>query len=148
MTKELEFQNLEIQLAEKRIREHAAEIESKKVVLEASEEALSERKKDLDLKNKELDSIIAETEKEEKDLLKRSGEDAKIIDERLLIAYKRLRNNARNGLAVALPFSATLAEVVFNKVPPQRQLDIRQHKKVTVCEHCGRILVDSIFGEE
>lgn len=146
LTKELEFQNLEIQLAEKRTREHLAEIESKKAVVEASEEALKERKKDLDVKKAELDSIIAETEKEEKALLKKLQEDAKIIDERLLIAYKRIKSNARNGLAV-VTVQRDACGGCFNKVPPQRQLDIRQHKKVTVCEHCGRILVDAIFGE-
>jgi uncharacterized protein len=147
LTKEIEFQNLEIQLAEKRIKEYTAEIASKNSIIEASKQALSERKHDLDQKKAELDSIIAETKKEEEQLLKKSKESAGIIEERLYTAYKRIRANARNGLAV-VTIQRDACGGCFNKIPPQRQLDIRQHKKVIVCEHCGRILVDPEIGNK
>jgi len=139
--KEIEFQNLEIQLAEKRIKEGKFAIETKSSVAEESKKLYKERKKDLDLKKKELDDIIAETEKEEKDLQKKSDAAAKHIEERLLKAYQRIRGNARNGLAV-VPVERGSCGGCFNAIPPQRQLDIASHKKIIVCEHCGRILVD------
>ncbi len=141
LTKEIEFQNLEIQLAEKRIKEAKAQIEAKKAVVEESKTKHEERSKDLKLKKKELDAIIAETEKEEKDLQKKSDAAAKLIEERLLSAYNRIRSNARNGLVV-VPVERGSCGGCFNAIPPQRQLDISSHKKVIVCEHCGRILVD------
>ncbi len=141
LSKEIEFQNLEIQLAEKRIKEGKFTLDSKKAVVEESTKLYKERKKDLDLKKKELDDIIAETEKEEKDLQKKSDAAAKHIEERLLSAYRRIRSNARNGLAV-VQFERGSCGGCFNAIPPQRQLDIRSHKKIIVCEHCGRILVD------
>ena len=145
LTKEIEYQNLEIQLSEKRIKEYTAEIISKNSIIEASREALDERTHDLDLKKAELDSIVAETRKEEENLLKKSSEAAEIIEDRLYTAYKRVRDNARNGLAV-VTVQRDACGGCFNKIPPQRQLDIRQHKKIIVCEHCGRILVDSEIG--
>lgn len=141
LTKEIEFQNLEIQLAEKRIKEFKAQIDGKKQVAEDSRTLYADRKKDLELKRKELDDIIAETEKEEKALQKRSEEAAKHIEERLLSAYHRIRGNARNGLGV-VPVERGSCGGCFNAIPPQRQLDIGSHKKIIVCEHCGRILVD------
>ncbi len=141
LTKEIEFQNLEIELAEKRIKEYSFKIESKEEVNNDSKAKLEEVKKDLELKKNELDEIIAETEKEEKALLKESEKAEKVIEERLLTAYKRLRGNARNGLAV-VPVERSACGGCFNKIPPQRQLDINSHKKVIVCEHCGRILID------
>lgn len=142
ITKEIEFQNLEIQLAEKRIKEYKATIAAKKDVITQSEEDLKDRKKDLKLKKQELDEIIAETEKEEQDLLKKSKGSESIIEERLLNAYKRIRSNVINGLGV-VTVERDACGGCFNKIPPQRHLDIKTHKKVIVCEHCGRILVDA-----
>ncbi len=139
--KEVEFQNLEIQLAEKRIKEGKAQSETKGAAVEESKTLYKERKKDLELKKKELDDIVAETEKEEKDLQKKSDTAAKQIEERLLSAYRRVRGNVRNGLAV-VPVERGSCGGCFNAIPPQRQLDIQSHKKIIVCEHCGRILVD------
>lgn len=148
IVKEIEYQNLEMQLAEKRIKEHKFEIQNKKNVLESSQEVLAQRMAELDTKKSELNSIVAETEKEEKVLLKTSDEAAKLIEERLFQAYRKVRDNARNGLAV-VAVQRDSCGGCFNQVPPQRQLDIRQHKKVIVCEHCGRILVDAkIVGVE
>lgn len=142
ITKEIEFQNLEIQLAEKRIKEYKANIIAKKEIAEKSEEELKDRQKDLKLKKKELDEIVSETEKEEAALLKKSKASEAIIEERLLNAYKRIRTNVMNGLGV-VTVERDACGGCFNKIPPQRQLDIRTHKKVIVCEHCGRILVDA-----
>lgn len=142
ITKEIEFQNLEIQLAEKRIKEYKANIISKKEIAGQSEEELTSREKDLKFKRKELEDIVAETEKEESSLLKKSKSAEGVIDERLLNAYKRIRTNVVNGLGV-VTVERDACGGCFNKIPPQRQLDIRTHKKVIVCEHCGRILVDA-----
>ncbi|MES2591959.1 MAG: C4-type zinc ribbon domain-containing protein [Bacteroidota bacterium] len=142
ITKEIEFQNLEIQLAEKRIKEYKANIVSKKSIAEESEEELTSRQKDLKIKRKELDEIVAETEKEESALIKKSKSTEAIIEERLLNAYKRIRSNVMNGLGV-VTVERDACGGCFNKIPPQRQLDIRTHKKIIVCEHCGRILVDA-----
>lgn len=142
LTKEMEFQNLEIQLAEKRIKEYKANIISKKEIAEQSEEELNSRRKDLKIKKKELEEIVAETEKEEAALLKKSKNSEALIDERLLNAYKRIRSNVMNGLGV-VTVERDACGGCFNKIPPQRQLDIRMHKKIIVCEHCGRILVDA-----
>jgi predicted nucleic acid-binding Zn-ribbon protein len=142
ITKEIEFQNLEIQLAEKRIKEYKANITNKKEVIAQSEEDLKDRKKDLKLKKQELDEIIAETEKEEQDLLRKSKNSEAIIEDRLLNAYKRIRSNVINGLGV-VTVERDACGGCFNKIPPQRHLDIKTHKKVIVCEHCGRILVDA-----
>ncbi len=144
ITKEMEFQNLEIQLAEKRIKEYKANIIAKKEVIEISENELKEKEKDLKIKRKELDDIIAETEKDEANLIKKSKTSEGLIDARLLNAYKRLRGNVLNGLGV-VSVERDACGGCFNKIPPQRQLDIRTHKKVIVCEHCGRILVDADF---
>lgn len=148
ITKEIEFQNLEIQLAEKRLKEYKFNIESKSEIVEKSQTEFSERKKDLKLKKSELDEIIAETEKEEKDLMKASLNAAEGIEERLVNAYKRVRANTRNGLAV-VPVERDACGGCFNKIPPQKQLDIRMNKKILVCEHCGRIMVDpNIISDE
>lgn len=141
LTKEIEFQTLEIQLAEKRINESQLEMETKQKEIEAAQIDYDERKKDLDLKKAELTDIIAETEKEEKELLKKSEKNQKNIDDRLVQAYKRIRKNARNGLAV-VKIERDACGGCFNKIPPQHQLDIKMHKKIIVCDYCGRILVD------
>lgn len=144
ITKEIEFQNLEIQLAEKRIKEAKAALVVKTEMLEKSKEEFEERAKDLKVKKSELDEIIAETEKEEQDLLKESEKAASAIEDRLLNAYRRIRSNTRNGLAV-VAVERDACGGCFNKIPPQRQLDIRTNKKIIVCEHCGRVLVDGML---
>src|SRR5688572_14022985 len=141
LSKEIEFQNLEIQLSEKRVKEYATDTITKKALLESAEEVLKEKQAILKMKRAELDAIIEETKKEESALQKISNEASTIVDERLLSAYKRVRTNANNGLGV-VAVQRDACGGCFNKIPPQRQLDIRQHKKVIVCEHCGRILVD------
>jgi len=148
LNKEIEFQNLEVELAEKKIRDAQAKIEFHNESKTATQETINERNEILEEKRKELDTIVASTEKEEKGLLKKSGEAEKVVDERLLSAYKRIRGAASNGLAV-VSVKRDACGGCFSKIPPQRQLDIKAHKKVIVCEHCGRILVDAnIFSEE
>jgi predicted nucleic acid-binding Zn-ribbon protein len=146
LTKEIEFQTLEIQLAEKRINESKISLETKTEQIGASGESLDERKKDLEIKNSELADIVTETEKEEKDLVTLSEKQHKTIDDRLLTAYHRIRKNARNGLAV-VKIERDACGGCFNKIPPQHQLDIRMHKKIIVCEYCGRILVDDAIAD-
>ena len=141
LTKEIEYQNLEIQLAEKRTREYQAGLDLKKEEIERFEKTLQDRKNDLEIKRNELDDIIAETEKEENDLITESENNKQFIEDRLLTAYSRIRKNARNGLAV-VQIERDACGGCFNKIPPQHQLDIRMHKKIIVCEYCGRILVD------
>jgi hypothetical protein len=147
LSKEIEFQTLEIELCEKRIREFATQMKSKKEVIDQSKNHLNERVTDLTNKRKELEEIIADTKKEEESLVKHSKEIEVIIEPRLVSAYKRIRNNARNGLAV-VTVERDACGGCFNKIPPQRQLEIRSRKKIIVCEYCGRILVDKGFGEE
>ncbi len=144
ITKEIEFQNLEIQLAEKRTKEAKASITIKSELLEKSKIEFEERSKDLKAKKGELDEIIAETEKDEKELMKQSEAASAGIEDRLLNAYKRIRANSRNGLAV-VAVERDACGGCYNKIPPQRQLDIRLNKKIIVCEHCGRVLVDGML---
>ncbi len=141
LSKEMEFQNLEIQLCEKRIKEFKVNLESKKEIIEKSNVQLEEKLHEVEVKKTELADIVVETEKEEGVLLTRSLENQRIIEDRLLQAYKKIRKNARNGLAVVI-VERDACGGCFNKIPPQRQLDIRIHKKIIVCEYCGRILVD------
>ncbi|MFM7023708.1 MAG: zinc ribbon domain-containing protein [Flavobacteriales bacterium] len=141
LSKEIEFQNLEIQLSQKRIKEFGATIDSKKEVIAEAKKVLDMRKDDLKRKQKELDEIVNETQKEEQDLMKASKKAEALIEERLLIAYKRIRSNSRNGLVV-VSVERDACGGCFNKIPPQRQMDIRMRKKIIVCEHCGRILID------
>jgi uncharacterized protein len=141
LTKEIEFQNLEIQLSEKRIREYQQSLEAKRLEIEKFQKILQDRKNDLEIKNSELEDIVAETEKEENDLIHKSEENRSYIEDRLITAYTRIRKNARNGLAV-VQIERDACGGCFNKIPPQHQLDIRMHKKIIVCEYCGRILVD------
>ena len=142
LTKEVEFQELEIELNDKRIKESKAKILMKDEVIDSTKEILKENSDELKAKKIELDEITSETEKEEKALLKRSISSQKKIDERLLNAYSRIRGSVRNGLAI-VSVDRDACGGCFNKIPPQRQLDIKLHKKVIVCEHCGRILVDA-----
>ncbi len=141
LSKEIEYQELEIQLAEKKIKEAQAQIEHKKESLTLAEESLKEKQEALAEKNKELAEITKETEKEEQDLLKKSEKASKNIEERLINAYRRIRSNAKNGLAVVTVQRGACGGC-FNNIPPQRHLEIQSRKKLIVCEHCGRILVD------
>ena len=147
LSKELENQDLEVQLCEKRIKEGGFLAAEKKEVLASAENAIKERVLDLENKKKELDSIVAETAKEEAELEKFSAEIQEQIDARLLAAYKKVRANARNGLAV-VTVRRDACSGCFNKIPPQRQMDIASSKKIIVCEYCGRILVNAEFESE
>jgi len=141
LTKEVEFQKLEIELQNKRIREAQKTKAEKEVNLEISSKQYEEKKVDLEAKKAELNDIIAETHKDEEALIQKSEELSKNIEERLLTAYRKIRSNARNGLAV-VTVDRDACGGCFNKIPPQRQLDIRSRKKIIVCEYCGRILID------
>jgi len=141
LSKEIEFQNLEIQLSEKRIKEFTAEMDEKKELTSTSQKLLKEREEDLDRKKKELEEITEETKIEEEKLKSKSEKIESYIEPRLLTAFKRIRKNARNGLAV-VTIQRDACGGCFNKIPPQRHLDIASHKKIIVCEYCGRILVD------
>ncbi len=141
LAKEIEFQNLEIQLSEKRIREFTADMTAKKETIDASKLLLTERLEDLARKNKELEEITEETRIEEEKLKGRAEKIEFFIEPRLLTAFKRIRKNARNGLSV-VTIQRDACGGCFNKIPPQRQLDIASRKKIIVCEYCGRILVD------
>jgi predicted nucleic acid-binding Zn-ribbon protein len=142
LTKEIEFQELEIKLHEKRSKETKLKIEGKKELLTEAQDRMTMRSGDLDQKRKELDDIISETQKDEDKLMAASGVAKQKIEERLVKAYNRLRGNAKNGLAVVQVIRGACGGC-FNKIPPQRQLDIVTKKKILVCEHCGRILVPS-----
>lgn len=142
LSKEVEIQGLEIQIAEKKIREINAQIDSRSQELQRFSDELAGRKKDLDNKKTELNDIVAETEKEEQDLIASSENARKNIEERLLTAYTRIRKNALNGLAV-VTVQRDACGGCFNQIPPQRQMDIRTRKRIAICEHCGRILVDA-----
>ncbi|WP_158990937.1 zinc ribbon domain-containing protein [Mucilaginibacter sp. L196] len=147
ISKEVEIQGLDIQVSEKKIREFGFEIVTKTQVYEKALADLDARKSDLDAKKAELGTITAETEKEENELTAQAEKAKAGIDERLLIAYTRLRGNAKNGLAV-VTIQRDSCSGCFNQIPPQRQSDIRQRKKIIVCEHCGRILVDEQMALE
>ena len=141
ITKEIELQNLEIQIAEKRIKEANAKIEQKNKEIESTRDTLAERKKDLKSKKQELEVIIGESKDEEGKLAKEREKAAELIEERLLNSYNKIRLNANNGLAV-VSVKRDACGGCFNTVPPQRQVDIREKKKIIVCEHCGRIFAD------
>lgn len=141
LTKEIEYQTLDIQLSEKRIKEITAKDNDVAAKVEASQQRLAELTSSLNEKKEELHSLVEGTEKEEEQLLQRSAECEKYVEDRLLVAYKRIRKNARNGLAVVGIFDEACGGC-FNRIPPQHQLDICTHKKIIVCEYCGRILVD------
>lgn len=147
LSKEIEYQNLEIQLSEKRIKEFKLKIDMVKKNIEELEKKMEDRKTDLNHKKAELDDIIAETQKDEESLIKYSKDFEKNIEERYLSAYKRIRKNSFNGLAV-VSIERDACGGCFNKIPPQRQLDIAQRKKILVCEHCGRVLADAVLASE
>ena len=141
LSKEIEFQKLEIELQEKRIREAQKAKAEKEALMEESKKRYADKVSDLEAKKGELNDIINETHKDEESLQSKSEELAATIDERLLTAYRRIRSNARNGLAV-VTVDRDVWGGFFKKTPPQRQLDIRSRKKIIVCEYCGRILID------
>ncbi len=141
LSKEIEFQTLEIELCNKKIREANAKIAEKQQELAENEELINERESDLEVKRGELDEIITETRAEE-DKLKEKVKDLEAkIETRLLTSFKRIRKNARNGLGIVY-VQRDACGGCFNKIPPQRQLDIKMHKKIIVCEYCGRIMID------
>ena len=147
ISKEIEYQDLEIQLAEKHIREFEAKIAQKNEIIDAAKEKMTEKETHLKHKQEELNAIMEETEKEEKLLEKKSKEFSKQIDDRLLQAYNRIRSNVRNGLAV-VTIERGASGGSFFTIPPQRQVEIASRKKIITDEHSGRILIDSSLAEE
>ena len=141
LTKEIEFQELEIDLCQKKIKEADQKIAERTQDAERAEQAITERKKDLEMKRAELDEIMSETRAEEEQLREKADDLELRIEPRLLQSFKRIRKNARHGLGVVY-VQRDACGGCFNKIPPQRQLDIKMHKKIIVCEYCGRILVD------
>ncbi|TPN84559.1 zinc ribbon domain-containing protein [Aquimarina algicola] len=147
LSKEIEFQELEIQLAEKHIKEFKAQIVQKNEIIDQTKGKLSERNEHLNHKKGELDAILAETEKEEQSLIAKSEDFQKEIEERLVKAYKRIRNNVKNGLAV-VPIERGASGGSFFTIPPQVQMEIASRKKIITDEHSGRILVDQELAQE
>ena len=147
INKEIEYKELQIQLNERHLKEASAHTREIQQHIAAAEQLLDNRRKDLEAKKGELDDIIAETEKDEKRFLSKEQEQEQFIEPRYLQAYKRIRNSARNGLAV-VTIDRDACGGCFSKIPPQRQTEIKMHKKVIVCEHCGRILVDDDIAEK
>ena len=141
LTKEIEFQSLEIELCNKKIKEAAIKIEECKRDLESTQQSICEREEDLNEKRDELDEIMQETREEEDKLKAKAKELETKIEPRLLTSFKRIRKNARNGLGIVY-VQRDACGGCFNKIPPQRQLDIKMHKKIIVCEYCGRIMID------
>lgn len=141
LSKEIEFQSLEIELCNKKIREAQERVAGKTAEMQENEQALADRKTDLDIKKNELDEIMEETRAEEEKLKVKVKELEAKIEPRLLTSFKRIRKSARNGLGVVY-VQRDACGGCFNKIPPQRQLDIKMHKKIIVCEYCGRILID------
>ncbi len=139
--KEIEFQQLEIQLAEKKSKEYQGRIKERKELISQTRQQIADRQIDLNLKKEELAEIVGETNIEEANLRKQSEAYESIIEQRLYQVYQRLRKNTRNGLAV-VEINRDACGGCFNKIPPQRQVDIKLNKKIVVCEYCGRILVD------
>ncbi|MBR5653385.1 MAG: hypothetical protein IKX22_04825 [Prevotella sp.] len=141
LTKEVEFQELEIELCNKKIREGLTHVEERSRDIESNTQLVEERKKDLEVKKSELEEIMQET-REEEDKLRDKAHDLKMkIEPRLLASFERIRKNARNGLGIVY-VQRDACGGCFNKIPPQRQLDIKMHKKIIVCEYCGRIMID------
>ena len=141
LSKEIEFQSLEIELCNKKIREANTRIQEKQNELALNEEVIKERHDDLEMKKGELDEIMTETRAEEEKLKEKVKDLESKIESRLLTSFKRIRKNARNGLGVVY-VQRDACGGCFNKIPPQRQLDIKMHKKIIVCEYCGRIMID------
>ena len=141
LAKEIEFQSLEVEFCEKKLRQYAAEQKNKQEEIARTEGLLEERLKDLEEKKAELDEIVSETKEEEEKLRERAKALEATIEPRLLQSFKRIRKNTRNGLGVVY-VQRDACGGCFNKIPPQRQLDVKMRKKIIVCEYCGRILID------
>ena len=141
LTKEIEFQSLEIELCNKKIKEALAKVDERTRDMEQTERLIEDRQIALDEKKSELDEIMQETREEEEKLKLKSKELEAKIEPRLLSSFKRIRKNARNGLGIVY-VQRDACGGCFNKIPPQRQLDIKMHKKIIVCEYCGRIMID------
>jgi predicted nucleic acid-binding Zn-ribbon protein len=141
LTKEIEFQTLEIQLCEKKIKEALVRIDERNHDLEQAAALKDDRLVALADKKSELDEIMQETREEEEKLKAKAKEYETKIEDRLLTSFKRIRKNARNGLGIVY-VQRDACGGCFNKIPPQRQLDIKMHKKIIVCEYCGRIMID------
>ena len=141
LSKEIEYQSLEIELAEKHINENNRMIENKTKEIENTEAQLEDRRHILTDKKNELDEIVSETRQDEERLREEALAIEPRIDERTLSAFKRIRKNARNGLGVVY-IQRDACGGCFNRIPPQKQLEIRMHKKIIVCEYCGRIMID------
>jgi hypothetical protein len=144
LSKEIEMQKLEIQLNEKRIREATDDMTQRQEQIDLAKKSIKEKEKNLKTKREELERIIEETDAEEKALLKKSKDQAAKIEDRLLQAYHRIRSTYRNGLAV-VTVNRDACGGCYNAIPPQTQMEIRQHKKIIICEHCGRVLVDEVL---
>lgn len=141
LSKEIEYQTLEIQLSEKRINQYAREIDNKNADIAAAEETLTDRNHILADKRRQLEEIVSETKKDEERLRLQAKELEPQIDARTLTAFKRIRKNARNGLGVVY-IQRNACGGCFNRIPPQKQMEIKMHKKIIVCEYCGRIMID------
>ena len=141
LSKEIEFQTLEIELCNKKIREANNRIAEKREELASAEQLITERQGDLEVKKSELEEIMTETRAEEDKLKEKVKDLESKIENRLLTSFKRIRKNARNGLGIVY-VQRDACGGCFNKIPPQRQLDIKMHKKIIVCEYCGRIMID------
>ena len=141
LSKEIEYQSLEIELCNKKISEAKRRIEEKNVELDSAAAELEEKQGDLDVKKGELDEIMEETRTEEEKLREKAHDLEAKIEPRLLTSFRRIRKSARNGLGIVY-VQRDACGGCFNKIPPQRQLDIKMHKKIIVCEYCGRILID------
>lgn len=142
LSKEIEYQSLEVELAEKHLTEYARIIDAKKAEISATEEMLADSNHILSSKKAELEEIVSETKSDEENLREEAKKlEAAFDDERLLNAFKRIRKNARNGLGI-VTIQRNACGGCFNRIPPQKQTEIRLHKKVIVCEYCGRILID------
>jgi len=147
LNKEIEFQKLEVELSEKRIKEYKEKIKLEKEKTKEVKEIIKDKKAELKEKKAELEEISGETKIEEEKLMKESEKIISQIDERLAKAYSRIRNNVRNGLAIA-SIDRGACGGCHHKIPPQRQLDIATRKKIIFCEHCGRIIVDPVLADE
>jgi len=147
LTKEIEMARLEVQLNEKRAKDFTENVSAKQHALEEVQKLVKEKDKALKIKKSELESVIEETEVEENVLLNKAKDARDHIEERLLLSYDKIRKNYKNGLAV-VSIQRGSCGGCFNRIPPQKQIEIRLHRKITACEHCGRILVDETLINE
>lgn len=145
LSKEIEFETLEIELSEKHIREYEQQVVAIKEQIAAAKELLKEKTSDLEHKKKELEDIVSETKAQEEKIREKAKKTETTIEPRLLAAFKRIRKNARNGLGI-VPIQRGACGGCFNKIPPQKQMDIKLGKKVIVCEYCGRIMIDPVMA--